>query len=67
MTLLHYVVLEAESKEPDLLNLPDDLVTAVKCQNISVEQLQKDVSRLTGVLKKLMGQVRQLVLCTTGR
>nr|CAB3256129.1 inverted formin-2 [Phallusia mammillata] len=57
MTLLHYVVMEAEKKHPELLTLPEDLIGVEKCQNVSVEQIQKDVKRLTGVISKLQRQV----------
>ena len=57
MTLLHCVVMEAEQKHPQLLELPQDMETVLKCKNLSVEQIQSDITRLKNVISKLKDQV----------
>jgi len=60
MTLLHCVVLEAEAKQPRLLDLPNDLETVIKCKSLSVDQLQTDINRLTNAINKLKKQVSKV-------
>ena len=57
MTLLHCVVMEAESKNPSLLDLSKDMETVLKCKTLSVDQLEADIKRLTAATNKLQKQV----------
>lgn len=57
MTLLHYVVLEAEKNNPDFLNLPQELQAVKKCQTISISGLQSEVQKLNSSLSKLEGKI----------
>ena len=60
MTLLHCVALEAETKNPRLLDLPQELETVIKCKSLSIEQLQTDINRLTNAINKLKKQVSKV-------
>ncbi|CAK8686591.1 unnamed protein product [Clavelina lepadiformis] len=59
MTLMHFVVLEAETKYPALLGLSKELESVVKCKSISAQQVKEDADRVTDTISKLKKQVKK--------
>merc|ERR1712183_416655 len=53
MTLLHVVMEEAEKNHPQLLDIPQDLQSVIKCRTVSIEQLKGDFTKLANNIKKL--------------
>ncbi|XP_039256572.2 inverted formin-2-like [Styela clava] len=57
MTLLHYVVEEAEKNHPHLLDLPKELAVVLKCQTIAIEPMLQDCNKLNKSLETLRNKI----------
>ena len=55
--MLHYVALQAEKANPDLLTLPEDLSVLEEASKTSVEQLSLEVTQLDKQIKKIANQM----------
>ncbi|KAK3100755.1 hypothetical protein FSP39_024772 [Pinctada imbricata] len=60
MNLMHYVVMQAEEKNPRLLEFPDEMKFLKDAAPVSVENLISDINNLANKLKSLSDQVKNV-------
>lgn len=53
MNLIHYVALQAEKKNRNLLTFPDNLSTLEDASKTTVEQIQNEINALDARIKKI--------------
>lgn len=53
MNLIHYVALQAEKRNRNLITFPDDLTTLEDAAKTTVEQLQNEINTLDTRIKKI--------------
>ncbi|CAG0922360.1 unnamed protein product [Notodromas monacha] len=58
MTLIHYIVMECEKKNKDLLKLPDEFGCLEEASKISIAQLTSDIQNLDGRVKRISQQLK---------
>lgn len=57
LSLIHFLLLEAEKKDPDLLSLPDELTTVAKAASVNMELLVAE----SGILKSRLDTLAQTI------
>ncbi|XP_071443548.1 uncharacterized protein form3 [Hetaerina americana] len=57
MNLIHFVAMQAERKDPRLLQFPDEMPTLEDATKTTVEQLKNEVLALEGRIKKVKLQI----------